>query len=66
MAINVFSVPEISCDHCVAAITKEVSPLADVTSVDVNIADKTVSVDGGAAEEILTAIDEAGYDATLV
>ncbi|HEU5086103.1 MAG TPA: heavy metal-associated domain-containing protein, partial [Roseiflexaceae bacterium] len=44
MAIDQFRVPEMSCQHCVNAITKEVSALSGVTDVKVNLADKSVRV----------------------
>ena len=59
---TVFSVPEISCDHCVAAITGAVSPLDGVESVVIDLQAKTVAVTGGDPDEITAAIDEAGYD----
>ena len=34
----IYSVPGVSCDHCKAAITSEVSPLAGVSHVDVDLA----------------------------
>ena len=55
------SVPEISCDHCVAAITAAVSPLPGVESVVVDVDTKTVAVVGGEAEAIGAAIEDAGY-----
>lgn len=58
-----FLVPGISCQHCVAAITSEVSAVPGVTSVEVSIDDKTVTVAGEAgAAAIEAAIEEAGYD----
>lgn len=61
---KMYSVPEISCDHCVAAITTEVEQVADVALVDVDVDAKTVAVAGGDSVAILQAIDRAGYDAT--
>lgn len=58
-----YSVPEISCEHCVTAITAEVSQVPNVASVDVNVDAKTVTVQGGDSAQVLAAIDEAGYDA---
>ena len=60
---TVFSVPEMSCDHCVAAITGAVSPLEGVESVAIDLAAKTVAVVGGDRDAIVDAIDDAGYDA---
>ena len=59
-----FSVPDISCDHCVRAITGEVSCVDGVESVDVELATKTVRVTGSASEAAVRgAIAEAGYEA---
>lgn len=41
-----YSVPGMSCGHCRAAITAEVEQLAGVTSVDVDLPAKRVSVAG--------------------
>lgn len=58
------SVPDISCDHCVRAITGEVSQVPGVRAVDVRIATKTVTVSGDASEDdVRAAIAEAGYEA---
>jgi len=61
-SIRTYSVPDISCGHCVQAIEGEVKPLAGVGAVSVDLETKTVSVDGGNDAEIRAAIDEAGYD----
>lgn len=39
-----FSVPNISCGHCVMTIKREVSELDGVTSVDGDVDGKTVTV----------------------
>lgn len=57
-----YSVPDISCQHCVDAITTEVTKVAGVTAVSVDLDAKTVAVDGGEDAAITAAIDEAGYD----
>ncbi len=57
-----YSVPGISCDHCKRAIEGEVTGVADVLSVDVNIDAKQVVVTGGDDAAIRAAIDDAGYD----
>ena len=59
---QIYKVPEISCDHCVQAITNSVSPVDGVESVDVDLEAKTVTVVGGKKENIIAAIDDAGYD----
>jgi copper chaperone CopZ len=60
-----YTVPDMSCDHCVAAITEEVSQVAGVTSVQVDLASKRVDVDGTGLDDgaIRAAIDDAGYEA---
>ena len=60
---RVYSVPGISCGHCKQAIETEVSKVVGVETVLVDIAAKTVTVEGGASDEALrAAIEEAGYD----
>ncbi len=61
-ALKTYNVPDISCDHCVAAITEGVKPLAGVERIEVDLESKTVSVVGGDDASIIAAIDEAGYD----
>ena len=60
--VQQFRVPDVSCGHCVEAITSEVLPLAGVTTVDVDLETKLVTVTGGDHAAIIAAIDEAGYD----
>ena len=65
MTTEKFLVPGVSCQHCVNAVTQEVSALAGVKRVDVNLGDKTVTVEHGeqvSAAAIVAAINEAGYD----
>ena len=63
MTTRTYSVPSISCEHCKKAIETEVDKLSNVSSVEVDIAAKTVTVEGEATdEEIRSAIEGAGYD----
>jgi copper chaperone CopZ len=58
------SVPGMSCDHCVRAISSEVAVVPGVETVDVRLQDKTVLVRGTAAEDaVRAAVAEAGYEA---
>jgi copper chaperone len=59
-----YSVPGISCGHCRTAITAEVSGVAGVSAVDVDLAGKVVTVTGAGVDgaAVRDAIDEAGYD----
>ena len=59
---HTYSVPGISCDHCKRAIETEVSGMAAVESVDVDVEAKLVTVVGGDDAAIRTAIHDAGYD----
>ncbi len=64
-----FTVPAISCGHCVNAITKEVSALQGVNNVDVDLNTKHVKVQTNgqvATDTIVAAINEAGYDEVRV
>ena len=60
-----YAVPDMSCEHCVAAVTEEVSQVAGVSSVQVDLASKRVEVAGADLDDaaIRAAIDEAGYEA---
>ena len=58
------SVPDMSCDHCVRAISSEVAVVVGVESFDVRLDAKTVRVTGTASEDaIRAAVAEAGYQA---
>ena len=59
-----YKVPGVSCAHCRSAITAEVSQVAGVQTVDVDLDRKVVTVSGEPLDEaaIVAAIDEAGYD----
>jgi copper chaperone len=60
-----YTVPGISCDHCKHAIESEVSLVAGVDRVDVDVAEKTVRVEGVAGDDaVRAAIARAGYEAT--
>jgi copper chaperone len=65
MTTERFQVPDVSCQHCVNAITQEVSALPGVARVEVALDTKTVTVEHGeqiTTDAIIAAINEAGYD----
>ena len=64
MSTRTYSVPGVSCAHCKQAIEGEVSQVAGVESVEVDVAARTVTVSGEPFDEaaIVGAIDEAGYE----
>lgn len=59
-----YSVPGMHCDHCRAAITREVEAVAGVESVDVDLGSKRVAITGSGLDDaaLRAAIDEAGYE----
>jgi copper ion binding protein len=60
-----FQVPEVSCQHCVNAITKEVTAIPGVQQVQVALDSKMVTVEHAEhvrTDQIVAAINEAGYD----
>ncbi|MGH3795665.1 MAG: heavy-metal-associated domain-containing protein [Pseudonocardiaceae bacterium] len=64
-AISEYSVTGMTCRHCVAAITEEVSAIPGVTEVRVDLAAGRVSITSGVRLDDATvraAIDEAGYE----
>ena len=61
--VRIYSVPAISCGHCQSAIEAAVGMVPGVESVHVDIAARTVRVEGAAPDTtIRSAIDDAGYD----
>jgi copper chaperone CopZ len=53
-----------TCEHCVASVTEEVSEVAGVRDVDVDLATGalTVTADGPLADaDVRAAVEEAGY-----
>lgn len=64
---STYQVEGMTCGHCVNAVRTEVSAIAGVTSVDVDLTTGKVTVSSDAALDIgavRNAVDEAGY--TLV
>ncbi len=65
LTIAQFRVADVACQHCVSAITREVTALTGVQHVEVSINDKLVTVehtDQVDTAAIVAAINEAGYD----
>ncbi len=67
MATKTFRVPNISCEHCVMTIRRELGGLPGVKSVEADAATKTVTVewDEPATWEAITALlSEINYPPT--
>jgi copper chaperone len=62
-----FTVSGMTCQHCVASVTEEVTDLPGVTEVDVDLATGRLHVVGDVtAEQVRAAVAEAGsYTAQL-
>lgn len=60
-----YTVPGMHCGHCKQAVTDEVSAVAGVESVEVDLDSKRVTVAGSDLDDasLRAAIDEAGYEA---
>ena len=59
------NVPDMSCGHCVATITKAVKGLDASAEVNADLAAKQVTVKTGlSAEKVMKALDDAGYPAS--
>jgi len=60
-----YVVAGMTCDHCTAAVTDEVTKVAGVAAVDVDLDTKLVQIHGNDVDPaaVVAAIDEAGYDA---
>lgn len=64
MSVESFNVVGMTCGHCVAAVTSEVSKIDGVTKVEVDLASGGVTVESDRPVDpnaFAAAIDEAGY-----
>jgi copper chaperone len=60
-----FSVPGMTCGHCVAAVSGELAKVAGVVDVRVDLDSKAVVVTGDGLDPsaLAAAVDEAGFEA---
>lgn len=64
MVTRVYRVPDVSCQHCVRAITEELRKIEGIQDIEVDLTSKTVRVvseDTVPDERIRSGIEEAGY-----
>ncbi|HEX3780941.1 MAG TPA: cation transporter [Pseudonocardiaceae bacterium] len=61
---STYTVTGMTCEHCVASVTEELSELSGVRQVDVQLASGAVTVTSDrelGTDEVLAAVTEAGY-----
>ncbi|HEX5401188.1 MAG TPA: heavy metal-associated domain-containing protein [Pseudonocardiaceae bacterium] len=59
-----YTVTGMTCEHCVASVTEELTALADVTGVHVDLSTGAVTVSSKrplTIQEVTGAVTEAGY-----
>ena len=62
--ISTYTVSGMTCGHCVAAVTQELSKLDGVSHVDVDLGSGRVTVESDEPldyDDVAAAVDEAGY-----
>ncbi len=64
MSKFVFSVPDISCNHCKMRISKALEA-AGVKEFDVSVESKKVTAEAAEAASVQAVLEDAGYGATL-
>ena len=65
MSTSSYTVVGMTCGHCVSAVTEEVSGVAGVTGVDVDLASGGLTVTSEAPVDesaVRSAVEEAGYE----
>ncbi len=60
-----YAVSGMTCEHCVRSVREEVSEVAGVTAVDVDLASGRMTVTGAGVsdEAVQAAVADAGYEA---
>jgi copper chaperone len=64
MSTSTYTVTGMTCAHCVASVTEEISELDGVSAVDVELATGAVTVTSAgplAEADVRGAVEEAGY-----
>ncbi|MGE0873635.1 MAG: heavy-metal-associated domain-containing protein [Burkholderiales bacterium] len=60
------NVKDMTCGHCVGAVTRAVKSVDAAANVDVDLQNKRVRVESGApAQALIRALDDAGYPAAV-
>lgn len=62
-----YSVPEMSCGHCIATIERQIKSADSAAVVACDLSDRTVTVTSTlTADALLAAFREAGYEAAPI
>lgn len=64
MSIHTYLVDGMTCDHCAAAVTREITGIEGVEAVTVDVAARTVVVEAATEPDehtVAAAVAEAGY-----
>ncbi|NES30634.1 copper-transporting ATPase [Micromonospora terminaliae] len=64
-AVQTYTVTGMTCEHCVRAVTEELSALPGVEEVRIDLGAGTATVTSAAPlpiESVRAAVDEAGYE----
>jgi len=65
MTTTTYDVKGMTCGHCVRSVTEEITGVAGVSAVDVNLEAGTATVTGDAAPDaVKAAVVEAGFEVT--
>ncbi len=65
MSTSTYTVTGMTCGHCVSSVTEEVSEVAGVTGVTVELDSGLLTVEGEADDAaVRAAVEEAGYSVT--
>ncbi|MCO4837219.1 MAG: heavy metal translocating P-type ATPase, partial [Oceanospirillaceae bacterium] len=56
----------VTCAACVGRIEKALNQVPDVLAAQVNFATRTADISGGDAQQLIKAVQDAGYEATLI
>jgi len=65
MSKRTYSVPEVHCEHCVAAVNRELGQIEGIGDIQVDLEAKTVTVEAEPTvsdERIAEGLYEAGFD----
>ena len=58
-----FKIDDMHCNHCVKAISAAVEELNGITDFNINLADKSLEVEGDISEkQIIKAVKAVGYN----